>query len=225
MYAYGRDNPFGGTCTGDSYNFASSSVFSLTVGNEETTTTVATLDTESTTTTILVMPTITTSILSTTTTSSTTSTSTSSSTSTSIAIELPATSNPAPVVQLDITAEIVLPENSTDFVVTRDSLIAIVDNLKITNGIIRVKASDGDWRQFDIQNISDVVVPLGENSSSLEIEVLEEGSTTPVAYSVPISSKGGIDIWPTQVAILATGIAVLWFLIFALRRRRASESR
>ena len=226
MYAYGRDNPFGGTCTGDSYNFASSSVFSLTVGNEETTTTtVATLDTESTTTTILVMPTITTSTLSTTTTSSTTSTSTSSSTSTSIPIELPATSNPAPVVRLDIAAEIMLPENSTDFVITRDSLIAIVDNLKITNGIIRVKASDGDWSQFDIQNISDVVVPLGENSSSLEIEVLEEGSTTPVAYSVPISSKGGIDIWPTQVAILAAGIAVLWFLIFALRRRRASESR
>jgi len=30
-YAYGRDAPTGGTCTGDSYNFANSLAFTLTV--------------------------------------------------------------------------------------------------------------------------------------------------------------------------------------------------
>jgi hypothetical protein len=134
-----------------------------------------------------------------------------------------ATSSPAPIVQLDVNSAIRLPQDTTDFVVTRDSLLAIVENLQITNGVIRVKASDGDWRQFDIQNISDVVVPLGENSSSLEIEVLEEGSTTPVAYSVPISSKSGSALWPTQVLIFAAGLGTLWFFIFAIKRRRKSE--
>ncbi len=42
MYAYGRDNPFGRTCTGDSYNFANSSNFNFVVAGDaaaETTTT------------------------------------------------------------------------------------------------------------------------------------------------------------------------------------------
>jgi len=49
MYAYGRDNPFGRTCTGDSYNFANSSNFNFVVAGdaaaETTTTTVRTTTT------------------------------------------------------------------------------------------------------------------------------------------------------------------------------------
>jgi len=51
MYAYGRDNPFGRTCTGDSYNFANSGTFTLTVGNPTVLATTTTLPAESTTTT------------------------------------------------------------------------------------------------------------------------------------------------------------------------------
>jgi hypothetical protein len=223
MYAYGRDNPFGGTCTGDSYNFASSSVFSLTVGSEEATTTIAaTLETESTTTTtILVMPTITTSTSTTTTTSSTTSTSIS--TSTSIAVDLPPTSNSAPVVQLDVTTDLVLPEGTTDFVLSRDSLLAIAENLQITTGVIRIKTSDGVWRSQNIQDLSDFVLLLGNNSSSIEIEFLETGSSTPVAYSVAITNNSGLAIWPTQVAIFVSGLAAMWFFIFIVKRRRRKD--
>jgi predicted YcjX-like family ATPase len=123
-----------------------------------------------------------------------------------------------------VTASLRLPENSTDFVVTRDSLIAIVENLRITSGIIRVKASDGAWQEVDIQNIEAMVVPISNNSSTLEIEVLEEGSTFPVSYSVSISTDDGLAIWPTQVLIFLAGIATLWFMIIFVRRRRESES-
>jgi hypothetical protein len=128
-------------------------------------------------------------------------------------------------VQLDVNSAIRLPQDTTDFVVTRDSLLAIVENLQITNGVIRVKTSDGVWRSQNIQDLSDFVMLLGNNSSSIEIEVLKEGSTTPVAYSVPISSNSGSALWPTQVLIIAAGLGTLWFLIFVLRRRRPSESR
>jgi hypothetical protein len=135
----------------------------------------------------------------------------------------PPTSNPAPVVQLDVTTDLVLPENTTDFVLSRDSLLAIAENLQITNGVIRIKTSDGVWRSQNIQDLSDFVMLLGNNSSSIEIEVLEEGSSTPVAYSVPISSKSGSALWPTQVLIFAAGLGTLWFFIFAIKRRRKSE--
>jgi hypothetical protein len=128
-------------------------------------------------------------------------------------------------VQLDVTTDLVLPENTTDFVLSRDSLLAIAENLQITNGVIRVKTSDGVWRSQNIQDLSDFVMLLGNNSSSIEIEVLKEGSTTPVAYSVPISSNSGSALWSTQVLIIAAGLGTLWFLIFVLRRRRPSESR
>ena len=86
-----------------------------------------------------------------------------------------------------------------------------------------MKASDGAWTELDVENISDVVVPLGNETASLEIEVLEEGSSIPVAYSVPISSQGGLDIWPTQVLVFLSGMATLWFFIFAVKRRRNSQ--
>jgi hypothetical protein len=220
MYAYGRDNPFGRTCTGDSFNFAASSVFTLAVGESLETTTTSTLppevSTTSTSTTMVVMPAITTTTSPATTTTEVAVSSTTSS-------NPPPTSNPAPVVQLDVTTDLVLPENTTDFVLSRDSLLAIAENLQITNGVIRIKTSDGVWRSQNIQDLSDFVMLLGNNSSSIEIEVLEEGSSTPVAYSVPISSKSGSALWPTQVLIFAAGLGTLWFFIFAIKRRRKSE--
>jgi hypothetical protein len=220
MYAYGRDNPFGRTCTGDSFNFAASSVFTLVVGDAIETTTTSTLppevSTTSTSTTMVVMPAITTTTSPATTTTEVAVSSTTSS-------NPPPTSNPAPVVQLDVSTDLVLPDNTTDFVLSRDSLLAIAENLQITNGVIRIKTSDGVWRSQNIQDLSDFVMLLGNNSSSIEIEVLEEGSSTPVAYSVPISSKSGSALWPTQVLIFAAGLGTLWFFIFAIKRRRKSE--
>ncbi len=222
MYAYGRDNPFGGTCTGDSYNFANTAMFKLTVGNvEETTTTVSELSTTTSAATIPVLPTITT-----TSTTTPTTTSTSSSTSSSVVVSTsssPASTNPAPVVQLDVTTAIRLPENTQDFVVTRDSLIAIVDNLQITRGIIRIKTANGAWTETDIANISDIVLPLGDNSDALEIEVLEEGSTTPISYTVPITRTNSGNPWAWQLAIAALGVSAIWFFIFAVRRRREDQ--
>jgi len=55
MYAYGRDNPTGGTCTGNSYNFANSGVTSLVVGNASVLATTTTLPIESTTTTSILI--------------------------------------------------------------------------------------------------------------------------------------------------------------------------
>jgi hypothetical protein len=167
------------------------------------------------------MPTITTSTSTTTTTSSTTSTSIS--TSTSIAVDLPPTSNSAPVVQLDVTTDLVLPEGTTDFVLSRDSLLAIAENLQITTGVIRIKTSDGVWRSQNIQDLSDFVLLLGNNSSSIEIEFLETGSSTPVAYSVAITNNSGLAIWPTQVAIFVSGLAAMWFFIFIVKRRRRKD--
>lgn len=222
MYAYGRDNPFGGTCTGDSYNFANTAMFKLTVGNvEETTTTVSELSTTTSAATIPVLPTITT-----TSTTTPTTTSTTSSTSSSVVVSAsssPASTNPAPVVQLDVTTAIRLPENTQDFVVTRDSLIAIVDNLQITRGIIRIKTANGAWTETDIANISDIVLPLGDNSDALEIEVLEEGSTTPISYTVPITRTNSGNPWAWQLAIAALGVSAIWFFIFAVRRRREDQ--
>ena len=85
MYAYGRDNPFGRTCTGDSYNFANSSSFGFVVTGEPVTAAVV-----STSTTVIVA----TSLASAATTSSSTissSTTSSSTTSSSIA---PSTTTP-----------------------------------------------------------------------------------------------------------------------------------
>jgi hypothetical protein len=220
MYAYGRDNPFGRTCTGDSYNFAASSVFTLVVGDAIETTTTSTLppevSTTSTSTTMVVMPAITTTTSPATTTTEVAVSSTTSSTP-------PPTSNSAPVVQLDVTTDLVLPENTSDFVLSRDSLLAIAENLQITTGVIRIKTSDGVWRSQNIQDLSDFVLLLGNNSSSIEIEFLETGSSTPVAYSVPITNNSGLAIWPTQVAIFISGLAAMWFFIFIVKRRRRKD--
>jgi len=102
-------------------------------------------------------------------------------------------------------------------------LIAIVDNLQITKGIIRIKTSNGTWTETDIANISDVVLPLGDNSNALEIEVLAEGSTTPVSYTVPITRTNSDNPWARQLAIAVLGISVIWFLIFAVRRCRDNQ--
>ena len=219
MYAYGRDNPFGGTCTGDSYNFANSAMFSLAVGTE-TTTTVAAESTTTTSSTLPVLPTITTTSTST---SSTTTSVAASSSTTSVSVLVSSTTEssiPVPVVQLDVTTAIRLPEATQDFVVTRDSLIAIVENLQITKGIIRIKTSNGTWTETDIANISDVVLPLGDNSDALEIEVLAEGSTTPVSYIVPITRTNSGNPWAWQLAIAALGISAIGYFIFTMRRRR-----
>ena len=104
--------------------------------------------------------------------------------------------------------------------VSRDSLMAIVERLQITSGTIRVKTSDSAWQELDVQNISDLVFQIGNDSSSLEIEVLQEGSTTPVAYSVPITTKDRMPVWPNQVLIFLVGLASLWFFVFNIRRRR-----
>ena len=64
MYAYGRDNPFGATCTGDSYNFAYSSRVSLVVSGDAvpnttfapSTTERATTTTTTTTTSTTIVP-------------------------------------------------------------------------------------------------------------------------------------------------------------------------
>jgi len=93
MYAYGRDNPKGGTCTGDSYNFANSGTFTLTVGNPTVLATTTTLPAESTTTTSIRIrtPEIPTT---TTTTMSTTSVAPSSTTTTTLTSVAPTTTTP-----------------------------------------------------------------------------------------------------------------------------------
>ena len=222
MYAYGRDNPFGRTCTGNSFNFAASSVFTLAVGETIETTTTSTLPAEAPTTStsiaIVAMPAITT----TTTPASTTTEATVVSTTSSTPIAT-ATSSPAPIVQLDVNSAIRLPQDTTDFVVTRDSLLAIVENLQITNGIIRVKTSDGAWTEQNIANISDMVLLIGSNSTSLEVEVLEEGSTTPIAYSVPFSNNSSGSSWLQQVSVAVLGLGAMWLFIVVVKRRRHKE--
>jgi hypothetical protein len=127
-------------------------------------------------------------------------------------------------VQLDVTTAIRLPQDATDFVVTRDSLLAIVENLQITNGIIRIKTSNGAWTEQNISEITDLVLPFGNETSSLEIEVLAEGSDTPIAYSVPLSSENSSNPWKMQIAVIIFGAAALWFLIYTVRRRRKNEA-
>ena len=222
MYAYGRDNPFGRTCTGDSFNFAASSVFTLAVGESLETTTTSTLPPEASTTStsiaLLAMPAITTTTSPATTTTEATVVSTTSS-----APIATTTSSPAPIVQLDVNSAIRLPQDTTDFVVTRDSLLAIVENLQITNGIIRVKTSDGQWTEQNIADISDMAFLIGSTSTSLEVEVLEEGSTIPIAYSVALSNDSSRSSWSLQVSVATLGISALWFFIVAVKRRRRKE--
>jgi hypothetical protein len=123
-----------------------------------------------------------------------------------------------------VTSAIRLPQDATDFVVTRDSLLAIVENLQIASGIIRIKTSDGVWTEQNISEITDLVLPFGNNSSSLEIEVLAEGSDAPISYSVPLSSENSSNPWKMQIAVIVFGAASLWFFIFAVRRRRENEA-
>ncbi len=125
--------------------------------------------------------------------------------------------------QLDVNSAIRLPQDTTDFVVTRDSLLAIVENLQLTNGIIRVKTSDGAWTEQNIADISDMAFLIGSNSTSLEVEVLEEGSTIPIAYSVALSNDSSRSSWPLQVSVATLGISALWFFIVIVKRRRRKE--
>lgn len=94
MYAYGRDNPTGRTCTGDSFNFAATSVTSLVVGRAvDLATTTTTLPDATTTSVRVPTPEVTTTLPRTTTTSvrsATTSTLVSATTST------PTTTAPSP---------------------------------------------------------------------------------------------------------------------------------
>ena len=232
MYAYGRDNPTGGTCTGNSFNFANSPMFSLVVGNSDSTTTstsiavgapelIAVPTTSSTN--VVVMPSITTTAIAPTTTTALAATTTPATTTPQLNQTAQENSNPVPSVQLNVSSSIQLPENSTAMMITRNSLLAIVQNLQITAGTIRVKTLDGVWQEQDIQNISDLTVPINGSSSVLEIEVLEQDSTIPISYSISISSQSGVFIWPTQILVVVLGLFILSFLVFFARRLSATD--
>lgn len=251
MYAYGRDNPFGKTCTGDSYNFAASSQTVLSVGEDGTTSTTIALSTSTTTSTSLVlrMPAITTIVptgststtstpqststppRSTSTTSPTATTVNDGATSTSSVLQslAPTTTTTKPPVVVDVTREasIPVPAGTATVVIPETSISELLDRVpeSFRNGaVVRVRADDSSWTYVAATEIKDLSLAVGARTASIQIEVFVDGLDT-ITYTVDLerpSSSSRDRLLGFGLLVFATCIGVL-FLMLASRRRRQNQ--
>lgn len=127
-----------------------------------------------------------------------------------------------PNVKVQVDTEIILNDDVTEFVVTRDSLISIARNLKLTSGIVRVRTSNGLWTTQNLNEVADIRLPFNPATTALELEFISDGGE-PIKFTVPLSMKQNSRL-VVNLAVAFGAFGVLWFFIFVLRRRKRDES-
>jgi hypothetical protein len=131
-------------------------------------------------------------------------------------------STTTPTVKVMVDSQIVINSDTTEFVITADSISSIARNINFTTGLVRVRTSGGTWSSHNIENLTDIRLPVNAASSALEIEFIANGAE-PIKYSVPLSGRQGGTSWVQLALVFFGGLGAMWMFIFIMRRRRQDD--
>ena len=110
---------------------------------------------------------------------------------------------------------------ATQLVVPIETIVAVVNEILGTSAdassaLVRVRIDTQPWRNLDISDESDLVLPLDSSPTSMEVEVTPEGGQ-PMIRSIEIAVQNSGFRWTWWFAIiLMTAVFSLWI---ALRLR------
>ena len=208
MYAYGRDNPAGSTCTGNSYNFSNSATTRLTVDATPTVTTVAIATTVPTTV----------------------------ATSTSInllqSLDGPGTLAPLPTtttqpeIIYSIQAErpVSISPEARSVTVPVSAIQTLFDSISpedINAARVSMRASDGKWKTVRAVDMKDTNIELSDKSQHIEIQLIIEGKD-PIIYNITLN-RGAPSSSDNSNLLGALGALLLlggWLFLVGKRRRQ-----
>jgi hypothetical protein len=235
--AYGRDNPTGGTCFGDNYNFAYSTVEALSIAAAAQPTPSAT-PTPSPTPSVTPAPTATPSP-----TAEPTQTATATPTPTPSETQSAQETPSAPVNIEPFMMPNAVVVSGTTVQIQPAFLLSAVEALAETvqvdeSAIVRFRIGTGDWQEATIAELKSDDAPLdlaaSDANGDLEIQVVSALTNEPlgvVSYDFEVTEQGvnltiqspETDNTPVFVGIGVTALLVLGFLFAFLRRRKQQE--
>jgi hypothetical protein len=235
--AYGRDNPTGGTCFGDNYNFAYSTVEALTIA-------AATQPTPSAAPTPSPAPSVTPTPTATATPSpSAEPTQTAAPTPTPSETQSAQETPSAPVnIEPPVMPNAVVV-SGTKVQIQPSFLLSAVEALAETvpvgeTAIVRFRIGTGDWQEATVEELRSDDSPLdlaaSDATGDLEIQVISAITNEPlgvVSYDFDVTEQGvnltiqspETDNTPLIVGIAVTALLVFGFLFAFLRRRKQQE--
>jgi hypothetical protein len=225
MYAYGRDNPTGGTCTGNSYNFSNSPTTRLTVDATPTVTTLAPLIN------MTLAPLISTTVAPTVTTVAPTVT--------TVAPSVVGLGTLAPLTSTTFESQVIYKVQSErpvsispdTFKVTIPS--AAIQNLfdsvspeDIKTSLVKIRTNDGKWKTVRATSVIDANIELTPRSQRIEIQLIVEGKD-PITYEIVLDRVASSSSKSPNFAMsIALGLSVLLIAMYFLKviqKRRDEE--
>jgi len=229
MYAYGRDNPTGGTCTGNSYNFSNSPTTRLTVDATPTVTTLAPLIN------MTLAPLISTTVAPTVTTVAPTVT-TVAPTVTTVAPSVVGLGTLAPLTSTTLESQVIYKVQSERpvsispdiFKVTIPS--AAIQNLfdsvspeDIKTSLVKIRTNDGKWKTVRATSVIDANIELTPRSQRIEIQLIVEGKD-PITYEIVLdrvaSSSSKSQNFAMSIALGLFVLLVAMYFLSVIRKRR-----
>jgi len=229
MYAYGRDNPTGGTCTGNSYNFSNSPTTRLTVDATPTVTTLAPLIN------MTLAPLISTTVAPTVTTVAPTVT-TVAPTVTTVAPSVVGLGTLAPLTSTTFESQVIYKVQSErpvsispdTFKVTIPS--AAIQNLfdsvspeDIKTSLVKIRTNDGKWKTVRATSVIDANIELTPRSQRIEIQLIVEGKD-PITYEIVLdrvaSSSSKSQNFAMSIALGLFVLLVAMYFLSVIRKRR-----
>jgi hypothetical protein len=231
MYAYGRDNPTGGTCTGNSYNFSNSPTTRLTVDATPTVTTVAPTVTTVAPTVTTVAPTVTTVAPTVTTVAPTVTTVAPSVTTVAPLISMtlaPSVTTVAPQViyKLESGRPVSISPDILEVTIPSAAIQNIFDSVspeEFKTSLVKIRTNDGKWKTVRATSVIDANIELTPRSQRIEIQLIVEGKD-PITYEIVLDRVASSSSKSPNFAMsIALGLSVLliamYFLILIRRRR------
>jgi len=236
MYAYGRDNPTGGTCTGNSYNFSNSPTTRLTVDATPTVTTLAPLINMTLAPLIstTVAPTVTTVAPTVTTVAPTVTTV--APTVTTVAPSVVGLGTLAPLTSTTLESQVIYKVQSERpvsispdiFKVTIPS--AAIQNLfdsvspeDIKTSLVKIRTNDGKWKTVRATSVIDANIELTPRSQRIEIQLIVEGKD-PITYEIVLdrvaSSSSKSQNFAMSIALGLFVLLVAMYFLSVIRKRR-----
>lgn len=225
MYAYGRDNPTGGTCTGNSYNFSNSPTTRLTVDATPTVTTLAPLISTTVAPIVATVAPIVTTLA--------------PLMSTTVAPSVVGLGTLAPLTSTTLESQVIYKVQSERpvsispdiFKVTIPS--AAIQNLfdsvspeDIKTSLVKIRTNDGKWKTVRATSVIDANIELTPRSQRIEIQLIVEGKD-PITYEIVLdrvaSSSSESQNFAMSIALGLFVLLVAMYFLKVIQKERDAE--
>jgi len=133
----------------------------------------------------------------------------------------PAATSVEPIRVKPGATEVALPSSVVISVVNE-----ILGDVSAAGASVRVRVSPQPWQTFDLENPTDLVLPLAKDSEALEIEVTPEGGQ-PITRSIALQTpdEGGgklrVALWLVTIIVL---LGSFWLIVMKRRQRDDEET-